>query len=224
MMRKLISVFLALVMVLCPITIHSAENAVVIDSAEVNGMGICEVIGHIDNALAGTQIAILVTLAGTDVSNPENLTIDNIVWIDQLTLGNNGTFLIEFLVGRKYANQKIDIRIGEGFGGTTVAKTVTVPNLEPNAYSVGSNSILYGYDVYNAKSLHLNAENVTDSIVTGGNIIYYKLGDNWYNLLDPGATSAAYLVSENAVDTEIVNALPLRYYYSILSKIEFAAY
>ncbi len=223
-MRKLISVFLALVLLLCPITIHSAENAVVIDSAEVNKMGVCEVIGHIDNAPEGTQIAILVTLAGTDLTNTENLTIDNIVWIDQLTLGNNGTFLTEFIVGRKYANQKIDIRIRESFAGTTVAKTVTVPKLEPNAYSVGSNSILYGDDVYNARSLYLSSKYVTDSIVSGGNVIYYKLGDNWYNLLAPEATSSAYLVSENAVDTEIVNARPLRYYYSILSKIEFVAY
>lgn len=223
-MRKLISFFIILVMVLCPITIHSADNAVVIDSAEVNGLGICEVIGHIDGAPEGTQIAILVTLSGTDIQSPEDLTIDNLIWIDQLTLGNNGTFLTEFLVGRRYANQKIDIRIGESFAGTTVTQTVTVPKLEPNAYSVGSNSILYGADIYDAKSSHLTVENVTDSIVSGGNIIYYKLGDNWYNLLEPDATSSAYLVPENAVDTEIVNAMPLRYYYSILFKTEFAVY
>ena len=224
MMRKLISVFLALVLLLCPITIHSAENAVVIDSAQINKMGICELIGHIDNAPAGTQVAILVTLAGTDLTNVENLTIDNLIWIDQITLGNNGAFLTEFIVGRKYANQKIDIRIGEGFGGTTAVKTFTVPKLEPNAYSVGTNSILYGNDVYNARSLYLTTKYVTDSIVSGGNVIYYKLGDNWYNLLDPEATSAAYLVSKNAVDTETVNARPLRYYYSIFAKTEFAAY
>lgn len=223
-MRKIIGIFTVLALILCPVTTCSAGDGVFIDRAKVNGIGFCEVIGHIDNAPEGTQIAILVTLAGTDVSKPENLTMDNLIWIDQLTLGNNGTFLTEFPVGRRRANQKIDIRIGESFGGTTVAKTVTVPKLEPNAYSVGSNSILYGVDIYNPKGLYLTVNNVTNSIVTGGNIIYYKLGDNWYNLLDPEATSTAYLVAENAVDAEIVNVMPLRYYYSLLLKYEFAVY
>ena len=50
------------------------------------------------------------------------------------------------------------------------------------------------------------------------NNIYYKLGGNWYNLLDPRATSSAFLTAKNAVSVNDIIAKVPRYYYAIIEK------
>ena len=73
--------------------------------------------------------------------------------------------------------------------------------------SVKSNSIRVGMDVYDASSTKLTEDNLLDSMKRGGNELYFKLGSNWYNLLDDKCVNSDWLVSSNALTTSEVNNL-----------------
>ena len=74
--------------------------------------------------------------------------------------------------------------------------------------------------LYTPDSVYLTGTYVADSIVNGGNVIYYKLGDKYYDLLDENATSNAYLVAENAMASAEVNKIKLRYYYQTARRVD----
>lgn len=77
----------------------------------------------------------------------------------------------------------------------------------------------FGTDA-DADSVYLTGTYVADSIVNGGNVIYYKFGDKYYDLLDENATSNAYLVAENAMASAEVNKIKLRYYYQTARRVD----
>ena len=95
-----------------------------------------------------------------------------------------------------------------------------VGDLPPNVHNISNGSVIYGADAYTPDSVYLAGTYVADSIVNGGNRIYYKFGDKYYDLLDENATSNAYLVAENAMPSAEVNKIKLRYYYQTARRVD----
>ena len=219
---KLLTALLAAVMILAPTAVFAANDSeIIIDSVKVDSTGAAEAIGHITNATAYTQATNLVmTKDGNE--NGTIITGDTVLWIDQITVGRNGTFLFKFSVPPKFSKDMVVFRFGTDSGAESVSIDYEIPELPPDITCVANNSALYGQDVYTLDSIYLKAQYVTDSIIHGGNIIYYKIGGRWYDLLDPAATSSAYLVSANAESDTDMKKLPLRYYYTTAKKTDFA--
>ena len=191
---------------------ETVSAGIVIDTFTVDDGGNVRVIGHITNpSKSGAQIAYLITVKG----NP-----DEIVYINQMETGNNGTFYISHPIDASFSEKTVIVRFGSDTKATQSFE-YTLSSIPPGIEQVVNNSVLYGKDVYTLDSFYLNADYVSDSIASGGNVIYYKIGDLWYNLLDEKATSSAFLVPENAVTYEEIKAKPLRYYYMQGKKIDF---
>lgn len=209
-MRKIVSLLIVIVILLCCAPVYS-DASLIIDSLVVDESGAVEVIGHATEWNENTQITCLAMTA--DASSSETITGDKILYIDQITVGNNGVFLIEFIVNERFSKESAVLRIGSDTGAEPASVNFNVPKLPPTIEAVANNSVKYGCDVYRLDSSNLTSENVIDSIVTGGNTIYYKLGDKWYDLLNEKATTSAYLVPDNAMSDTAVKELPVRYYY-----------
>ena len=79
--------------------------------------------------------------------------------------------------------------------------------------SIEDNSVRAGFDVYQLFSSYYTPDNVVTSIIEGANTIYYRIGGNWYNLLDEGATSAVFLIPANAISPETVSTWLLNMWY-----------
>jgi hypothetical protein len=52
----------------------------------------------------------------------------------------------------------------------------------------------------------VTAQNVADSLKNGGNTAAFKIGGQWYDLLNPAASTAAYFVPANAIPQAEVGA------------------
>lgn len=219
--HRLLAALIAVVIILAPAAVFAANDSeIIIDSVSVDNTGAAEAIGHITNATADTQATNLVMTKGGS-GNGTVLTGDTVLWIDQITVGRNGTFLFKFNVPPKFSKDTVVFRFGTDSGAESVSIDYEIPELPPDITCVANNSALYGRDVYTLDSAYLKAQYVTDSIIHGGNIIYYKIGGRWYDLLDPAATSSAYLVSANAESDTDMKKLPLRYYYTTGKRVEF---
>ncbi len=211
---KLLSIILAFVLVfsLSVPTAHAAPSITVTTlSVDMSGAG--KIIGYIQGAPKETEVTLLIT-CGSDI-----------VHIDQITAGNNGSFLFKLKVNAKYSEKKINVNIGSNAGATPYSVTYTLPYMPPGFEHIDNNSVIYGHDAYTANSIYLaDSLTVTDSIIYGGNIIYFKIGDKWYDLMNPKATSSAFFVAENATPNATVKAktAPLRYYYYGGKIVDFA--
>ena len=207
---------------LTPCAVEGADGAqITVASVSVDDTGYGEISGYISDYDKDTQITCLV-MSGPKSDNGTMITNDSIIWIDQMTVGRNGVFLFTYFVPSKWSKQEAIVRVG-GTGVTTPYNgTCTIPELPPDIGNVVNNSVLYGQDVYTLDSVYLTYDYVADSIVNGGNVIYFKIGDHWYNLLDSTATSNAYLVEANAVNDSEVARLPLRWYYVHARRVDFA--
>lgn len=172
----------------------------------------CEVYGIHPLKKENMQVILL---AVADHKPPEWGSLSNaelsshIAYIDQFTTGKNGSFMLKF----KLMTDRISST--KGFKKIYIAMNATdcsVSNYaECDVLAVGggyadvaNNSIRVGCDVYDSTSPALTEDNVLDSIKNGGNELYFKLNNKWYNLLDDKCTDSNYLVSANAVsDTEL---------------------
>lgn len=148
-----------------------------------------------------------VTCAVSEVGNPLN-----IVYINQTVSTTNGTYLFRFTLPAANKGKTLDFKIG-GTDATMIKKTLTIPNFPININSVENNSVRVGIDVYQMESTYYTANNVVDSLKQGGNTIYYKIGDRWYDIMNTNAKSAAWLVPTNAVNTTTVSAWLLDMWY-----------
>lgn len=214
-LARLFSVFLAVCMVLSPVYVFAKYTSEInISSITVDNMGFATVIGNVTNADANTQVTFL-------AMNTESFeTTDKVLGVGQVTVGNNGTFLFEFCIAYKFANQKAYFRFGTDANAETVVKEYRIGDIIPDINGVSSGSVIYGADAYMPDSVYLTGEYVTDSIINGGNVIYYKLGDKYYNLLDENATSNAYLVAANAMTYAEIQKIKLRYYYQTARRVD----
>ncbi len=198
---------------------------VIIDSLHVDNAGYAEVIGHIVGGVPNdSSVTCLVTAAGVEIGKldkTKNPADEGLVYIDQQRVGNNAAFLIQFHIRAIYSEKEVVFQFGSSLGTKRKDVTYTLPYLPPDIRSVANNSVLYGQDVYNLDSVYLTHAYVTDSIVTGGNRIYFKVGDCWYDLLDSRATDSSFLTAANAEAMPDMEKLELRYYYTTAKKLIF---
>lgn len=218
-MRKILAALIVALLIICNIPV-SAESEIIIDSYFIDETGVGEVYGYITEYDADTQVTFLAVI--DDGSGQGIISSDTIIALDQITVGNNGAFLFEFYIASKFSANHAVLRVGTSSGAEAVTIACDMPTIPPGIENVPSNSVIYGVDVYKVESIYLTSEYVSDSIIYGGNKIYYKLGGMWYNLLSSEADTAAYLVPENAVSNSVMKSLDLRYYYGTKRRLEFA--
>lgn len=218
-MRKILAALIVALLIICNIHV-SAESEIIIDNWFIDETGAGEVYGYVSNYSVDTQVTFLAV--SDDGSGQGIISGDTIFAINQITVGNNGAFLFEFYVPSKFSAQYAVLRVGSNSGAEAVTIACNMPTIPPGIENVPSNSVIYGADTYRVESIYLTSEYVSDSIIYGGNKIYYKLGGMWYDLLDPEADTAAYLVPKNAVSNSVMKSLDLRYYYGTKRRLEFA--
>jgi len=168
--------------------------------------GRIEITGNLTSG-SGQQITLLVTTSGVPVNST------TIKYIDQQATTTNGSFLFRFTLPSALRGTTLDFTVGAADLTSPLKKTLTIPDFPININSVENNSVRVGIDVYQMQSSYYIADNVVNSLIEGSNTIYYKIGDKWYNLLDTRATSAAFLISANAVNPESVSAWLLDTWY-----------
>lgn len=218
---RYLSLFLAICILFIPISVFSEEQsapkvaAIVITTLEVDSAGYATVIGYIPTANATTQVTCL-------VMDSETLqTADQIAWIDQMTVGYNGTLLTQFYIPDRFSGKTLYFRFGSDAGTDTITEKYELGTILPGIENITNGSVIYGTDAYMCDSGYLTAENVADSIVHGGNKIYFKIGNMWYDLLNTEATSNEYLKADNAMTAAEVQKISIRYYYTSAKRIEY---
>ena len=216
-LKRFIGVFLAVCMV-SPYAYADGHDMsgiteIILTTLEVDETGQATAIGYIPTAEDGAQVTCLAT-------DTETLsTADHIMWIDQMTIGNNGTFMTRFYVPSKFSNSTMYIRFGSNTKAETITETLKIGELPTGVNNIVNGSVIYGNDAYMSDSVYFNAQYVTDSIATGGNKIYFKVGNRIYDLLDSAATSNDYLVADNAMTADEVAEIKLRYYYTTAKRV-----
>lgn len=189
--------------------------------AKITG-SVCEIWGTSPIKEEGKQVTMLAvanhkpeefnSLSNTELSN-------NIAYIDQFATGKNGSFCMTFkLINAdriSYEKGKTKIYIIMNSEECQVSNYLEVDVLPVNGSvsGISSVSMRVGLDVYELGSPLITEDNILDSIKRGGNEMWFKLGSNWYDLLDDKCTDSNYLQSKNAVSqSDINNRLWSRYY------------
>lgn len=219
----LVSLMLLMSFLMLAMPAKADSTEIIIDSASVDKTGILEVIGHCSAGEVGTQISFMLCPEEcmdesghliTDV--PSNL---QVIYIDQVSTGNNGTFLIKAKVGSKWSDTTARMAGGSSLGGY-YTQILEIPDIPPGLEVVTTNSVMYGRDIFLASGGFYTPDNIAASIAYGGNGVYFKLGDKWYDLMDEKARDNSFLVAENAVSADRIEELRPRFYYSVDKKIE----
>ena len=219
-LKKLSALVLAFVLMysMCSIKTEATECEIVIDSVGIYSGGMFELIGHVTNVPLDTQLAFIIgreSIFDGDELTEDDMSLQNLAYIDQVGTGNNGTFLISFKINSIFEHTTLAYRIGSAFTSVYEGK-INVGKLPPPGIEViKNNSVIYGRDAYLITGEFYTPDNIAESISFGGNNIYFKIGGLWYNLLDEKATDNSFLVKENAVSTsEVESILPRQYYYT----------
>lgn len=181
--------------------------------ARITG-NVCEFWGTNPNKQEGSWVVTLVTADKMLDSNSQLLSGD-IAWVGQCQTGKNGSFSerCKLMTDRMSTKSKMYLYVNSE--GMTKCDPVEIDVLPVSGTlsDVQSNSIRVGMDVYEATSSGLTADNILDSIKNGGTQLMYKLGNNWYNLLDDKCTSSDYLIPEHALSGSDLEALSWAKYY-----------
>lgn len=217
----LISVLMLVSVFTFPVSAASTAR-IVIQTCTISETGAVEVYGYIANTTNDSHEVTFLLLEGDKWSTAiNNITkvkdgFTNIAYIDQKTTGNNQSFLFKCQVNEKFLGKNLVLGMNSNADTDMFNATLTSDIKKVNNFSlmsIANNDVIYGLDAYTLTSKNLTARNVADSIVYGGNKIYYKIGNNWYDLLDEKATDNSYLVEKNKVDFSAMEKLNLRYYY-----------
>lgn len=212
-MIKKISIILLFSLLFMFSSVTNTDSAHIIDyTITLYEGGNIEVQGIISSG-PDQQVTLLVHTPGSLTGLPQSELMEHIAFIDQVKSTTNGTFLIRFTLHPKWQGQELQFNVGGTDVDEPLRKIVTIPTYPININSVENNSVRVGIDVYHLSSPAYTPDNVVNSLIEGGNTIYFKLGGRWYNLLDSRATSAEYFKKENAIDDDIVNAWQLDMWY-----------
>lgn len=201
-----------------------ASGAADILSVEFEKDGSFEIVGQIEGAEVGTQVSFV--LADADMFDSaghiieSEFNMENLAYIDQVSTGNNGVFLIQGAVGTEWANREVRFAGNSSYGNNYYTQQLAIPEVYPGLEIIQSNSVLYGRDVFYINGIFYKPDAVAEAMAFGGNNIYFILGDKWYDLMDVNATDNSYLVESNAATVKEVEALMPRYYYSSAERFE----
>lgn len=193
----------------------------VIDTIYVSETGYCEVIGHYEGAALNTQIGCVVAndkVFDGETVIAENFNAENIAWLGQEGTGNNGTFLFQFCVPTRFSESELIVRLTSENADIATA-SIEVPLLPYDIHNIENNCVIYGKDIYYVPGMFYTPDNIAESVIYGGNAIYFKIGDNWYNLLDEKAVDNSFLTEENATPITEIEKLGIRYYYAMTERV-----
>ncbi len=183
----------------------SIENVSILNTGQV------EVWGIIENYREGDEVTILM-ISGEGTGSIDD---GSIVYIDQRKIGNNGVFYFEFSIDERFSQENYILRIGSSTEGFTVLEASgTLPQIPPVVYQITNNSVVIGMDAYDLDSPYYESGNIIESLADGGNKIYYKINDMWFDVLDEECTSWQYLSEKNAISEDEWGAWYIRQYYN----------
>ena len=217
----LITIFISSTFVLFGANSSAATNPQFKFKAKITG-SVCEIWGTSPLKSEGVRVIMLAVANHRpeefgSLSNAE--LADNLAYIDQFDTGKNGSFYMSFeLINSErisYEKGKTKIYIVMNSGGCDVSNYLEVDVFPVNGSvsEVSSASMRVGLDVYELNSPFLSEDNIMDSMKRGGNELWFKLGSNWYDLLDGKCTDNTYLQSKNAVPQSEINSKPWARYY-----------
>ena len=207
MKKKILIPFFALLCMMClAVNVHAAGA---VEDITVSNTGEVELWGTVENYADNTQVTILMSVGEFSEE------ISDIMYINQEKVGNNGVFYFDFQVQEQFVGQPYRIYIGsdaEDF--ELLAIEGNIPDLPNKVYQVNNNAIRIGRDAYDLDCVDYTPDNISKSVEEGGNVICYKIGGMWFDLLDEDATSWEYFVEENAVDEAEWSEWYIRSYYT----------
>lgn len=230
--KRITSIILAIMLIFTSFSIvvsaDPTPTAVIkVITCDIDETGHGEVYGYVENNTSNNSLNNQITFLLSTIENLSNIgsgvdTNNIIAYINQETLGNNDSFLFEFQIADKFFNKQLYLKMGH-VEAETYNETIAIP--EDGApfrlHNISNGSVIYGLDAYTLDSTNLTATTVADSIIYGGNKIYYKIGNRWYDLLNENATDNSYLVEQNAENIETMEQLNLRYYYKFNYRFDF---
>lgn len=187
-------------------------------NVSVSNAGMLEVTGVLHGYSAGDQITFLVA-DKSYLTEKRELSGEDIIYIDQADVGNNGVFYWNVYVNQKFSEADAVVMCGSSAEVETIRTEVSIPQLPPDLSVVENNSVIFGRDCYYVPSAYYkDVDTIASSFSFGGNHIYFKVGDYWYNLLDSKATSNSFLIPDNSTPVNDVEKLVPRYYYAVNNK------
>lgn len=219
-MKKLTSLILSIMMLFSMSFVVDADDTaeVIIDKATISPAGTVEVIGHLKGYKEGDQVTYL-NVSREYKESGRQLSGDDIIYIDQSKVGNNGTFLFRHSVTQNWSDADSVLTFGSSRETKVATTELHIPELPPDLSIIDNNSVMYGRDLYYLQGAYTkDVDCIADSLAFGGNHIFFKIGDNYYDLLNSHATSNDYLVKENAVSISTVEKLVPRYYYGVATR------
>ena len=224
--KILTSLFLSVALLLSTsvFPVQAAANEIILETLIVTETGYVEVYGYIEGVnKADVQVSFLL-IEGTNWNTLNSSNASNVIaYIDQQGTSNNGSFLFKCQLNERYLGKTLTLGMNHSGGDSTTLLKETI-NPEDDGVllrNIANNDVIYGLDAYQLTSPQLTARNVADSLTYGGNKIYYKLGNNWYDLLDERATDNSFLVSSNKTAFTTMQTLDLRYYYKGNERLDF---
>ena len=210
MRSKLISIICItamLIFAVFPNITVSGEPVGTITSFYITSSGTVEVTGYYDDT-DWTETTILL-VRGTAWTG--NITAEDIMYIDQKPMGNNNTFYYRFKVDERFSSAPCVLAIN---GGELITAVSSIPDIQDlDAGDISNNALRVGNDFYDIGHSQYTPDNIAGSIERGGNIIYYQIGNMWFDVLDEAATGVEFLVSKNAVSAEDVSQWVVEEYY-----------
>ena len=224
--KILTSLFLSVALLLSTsvFPVQAAANEIILETLIVTETGYVEVYGYIEGVnKADVQVSFLL-IEGTNWNALNSSNASNVIaYIDQQGTSNNGSFLFKCQLNERHLGKTLTLGMNHSVGNNATLLKETI-NPEADGVllrNIANNDVIYGLDAYQLTSPQLTARNVADSLTYGGNKIYYKLGNNWYDLLDERATDNSFLVSSNKTAFTTMQTLDLRYYYKGNERLDF---
>lgn len=208
------------------IVAHAATITSLYDNAtaSINQTGTCTIRGKI-NPNGGSVALIVVTDNGLQKfksNNTGSLSVpEDVVMIVQTdNVGSTGEYLFTFAIPSELAFKTIHVLMGTndpsitdgGINGNTLK--IDVPNIQLKLIEIKNQSVRIGNDIYALDSNYYTRERVVASLKKGNNVIWYKVGNYWYNLLDEDCLSNEYLKSANSLKNSILEKFMFGVYYS----------
>ncbi len=205
--------------------VYATTGEIILETLVVTETGYVEVYGYVDGYTTQSNLQVsFLLIEGTNWDALNSSNASNIIaYIDQQGTSNNGTFLFKCQLNDRHIGKTLTLGMNHSSGGSSTLLKETINPKDDGILlrNIANNDVIYGLDAYQLTSPQLTARNVADSLTYGGNKIYYKLGNNWYNLLDERATDNSFLVSSNKTAFTTMQTLDLRYYYRGNERLDF---
>ncbi len=201
MKNKFISCLILILIILFAVPVQAATGTITIFT--VNDSGFMEVSGYFEDT---TYKDCTILMTNTD--DFQNLKSENIAYINQEPLGNNGVFYFDNVLQERFSGDEYVLKVN---GGTLITTSGKLPDYQYSIYS--NNAVRIGNDIYDIGCKEYTPDNISKSIAEGGNVVIYKIGGMWFDLMKPDATSTAYFTEQNALTNEEISGWEINKYY-----------